>query len=104
MLFIRVLAALDEPHIRLLRLMSTAPSSLDAFNRQQRIVVGLQPICGWHPPEIGEVDPGLADVVYGLLPVLDSHALISGNPAEYTITSYGEWFLTRLTEPESSDL
>lgn len=104
LLFMRVLADLDEPHIRLLRLMNTAPPSLDALNRQQRVAVGLEPIRQWHPPEIGEVDPGLADVVYGLLPVLDRHALISGNPAEYTTTSYGEWFLTRLAEPKRSNL
>jgi hypothetical protein len=108
LLFIRVLADLDEPHIRLLRLMSTAPPHLDAVNRQMQ-AVGRPAIRQWHPSDISVQDPGLADVVWGLLPVLDRHQLISGGydvlttsgqEPEYTITPYGEWFLTRLAEPE----
>ena len=57
MLFIRVLAELDEPHVRLLRLMSTPPPSLDNLNRTQQIAVGQPPIRQWHPPEIAESIP-----------------------------------------------
>lgn len=110
MLFIRVLADLDEPHVRLLRLMNTAPPHLDAINRQ-RLGINEPPIRQWHPSDIVEQDPGLADVVWGLLPVLARHQLISGgydllthagHEPEYTITSYGEFFLERLAEPESA--
>lgn len=101
LLFIRVLADLDEPHIRLLRRMSTPPPSLDALNRQQRISLGKPPIRQWHPLEIAELEPGLADVMWGLLPVLDRLRLIDGNEAEYTINGYGEFVLARLAEPES---
>jgi len=47
-------------------------------------------------------------VIYGLLPVLARHLLISGgydvitmarHEEEYTITDYGEFFLERLAEP-----
>jgi hypothetical protein len=96
LLFIRVLDELDEPHVRLLRLMSTPPPSLEVINRAQRRDVGLPPIRQWHPPEIAQVDPGLGDVMWGLLPVLNRLRLIDGNEAEYTINSYGEWVLTRL--------
>jgi hypothetical protein len=54
-------------------------------------------------------DPGLADEIYGLLPVLARRLLISGgydmismagHEEEYTITGCGEFFLDRLAEPE----
>jgi hypothetical protein len=76
--------------------MSTPPPSLEVINRAQRRDVGLPPIRQWHPPEIAQVDPGLGDVMWGLLPVLNRLRLIDGNEAEYTINSYGEWVLTRL--------
>jgi hypothetical protein len=53
--------------------------------------------------------PGLADIIYGLLPVLVRHLLISGgynvitmagHEEEYTITDYGEFFLDTLAEPD----
>jgi hypothetical protein len=88
--FIRVLADLDEPHIRLLRLMSTSVSQ-------------------WPPWRILEQDPGLTSP-WALQSVLARHQLISGGHEvlpphveirpDYTITEYGEWFLTRLAEPE----
>jgi hypothetical protein len=103
LLFVRVLADLDEPHIRLLRLMRDPPPSLDDLNRVQRLAVGLPPIRQWHPPEIVEIEPGLADVIWGLLPVLDRLRLVDGNDAEYSISRYGEFVLDRLAEPESPD-
>jgi hypothetical protein len=91
LLFIRIVADLDEPHIRLLRLMTTPPL------RQ------------WPPSRILEEDPGLTSP-WALLSVLARHQLISGGyevlpprgeiRPDYTITEYGEWFLTRLAEPE----
>ena len=62
------------------------------------------------PWSIAEADPGLADSVWALLPVLARHLLISGGnemltpkgrQPEYTITPYGEWFLTRLAQPDA---
>ncbi len=93
LLFIRVLADLDEPHIRLLRLLNTPP------------------IRQWHPDHISDQDPGLADVVGTLMSDLARHHLISGGyevvlprdiRPDSTITAYGEWFLTRLAEPEKA--
>lgn len=91
LLFIRVLADLDEPHVRLLRLMSTA-------------------VRQWHPDEIASQDPGLTGDVLGVLLFdLARHHLISGadevapplhRRPDNTITPYGERFLTRLAEPE----
>lgn len=91
LLFIRVIADLDEPHIRLLRLMSTTP------------------LGQWPPWKILEEDPGLISP-WALLSVLARHQLISGGHEvlpprgeirpDYTITEYGEWFLNRLAEPE----
>jgi hypothetical protein len=48
LLFIRALADLDEPHIRLLRLMSTTPPHRDAANRQMQ-AVERPVIRQWHP-------------------------------------------------------
>jgi hypothetical protein len=54
-------------------------------------------------------DPGLKDLVWALLPVLASHQLIyggdmvltrAGREPEYVISSYGEFVLARLAEPE----
>ena len=52
-------------------------------------------------------DPGVAEVVWSLLPGLARHGLISGgyevltwagHEPEYIVTPYGEWFLTMLAE------
>lgn len=106
MLFIRVLADLDEPHIKVLRIMRDPAPAQGAVNRQLQATghVARQ----WHASEIIEHDPGLSDVVYGLLAVLARHLLISGgydiltvagHEEEYTITGYGEFFLNRLAQP-----
>jgi hypothetical protein len=91
LLFIRVLADLDELRIRLLRLMSTDPS------RQ------------WPPGEILQHDPGSTSL-WALVPVLARHQLISGGDQvvpppskirpDLTITENGERFLSRLAEPK----
>lgn len=100
LLFIRVLDGLDEPHIRLLRLMSTVPAHLARYGDVRQ----------WDPWSIGQADPALADSAWALLRVLEQHGLIwsSGEyhtprgtmESEYQITPNGEWFLTRLAEPE----
>jgi hypothetical protein len=60
-------------------------------------------------PDVSQADPGIAEVVWSFLPVLDRHGLISGgyevpiwagHEPEYTVTPDGEWFLTMLAEPE----
>ena len=108
LIYLRVLADLDPPHIRLLRLMTTKPAHQDAVNQQME-AIGRDPIRQWHPSDLGDADPGISEVVWSLLPVLDRHGLISGgydvltragHEPEYTVTPYGEWFLTMLAEPE----
>jgi hypothetical protein len=107
LLFIRMLADLDPPHIRCLRIMATNPPHLDPIN-QQRLAVGESAVRQWHPSDIARQDPGLKDVVWALLPVLARHHLISGGyevltragrEPEYVITPYGEYLLARLAEP-----
>ena len=108
MIELRVLNDLDEPHVRLLRLMATQPPHQDAVHQQME-ALGRDPIRQWHPSDLGHADPGLKDVVWSLLPVLSRHGLISGgyevltwagHEPEYTITPCGEWFLTLLAEAE----
>jgi hypothetical protein len=107
MLFIRVLADLDPPHIRCLRIMAAEPPYLDAVNRQRQ-AVGEPVVRQWHPSDIANQDPGLADTVWALLPVLARNHLIAGGhevftwagrESEYVITSYGDHVLARLAEP-----
>lgn len=106
MMFVRVLADLDEPHIKVLRIMRDPSPAQGAVNSQLQAIGRV--VRQWHASEIVEQDPGLADVIYGLLPVLARHLLISGgydvitmagHEEEYTITDYGEFFLARLAEP-----
>jgi hypothetical protein len=103
-LFIRVLAELDEPHIRVLRITSTIPPHLQATSRHLD-----RPVRQWYPSSIAEADPGLEGAAWALLETLERHGLLwtsgeqltpNGMEPEYTITPYGEWFLTRLAEPE----
>jgi hypothetical protein len=114
LLFIRVVADLDESHIRLLRLMNTTPPNLNAASR--RMAQLDQSV--WLLSDIKEQDPGLVNVVQELLPVLERHLLVTRStdvqlyterpygtastdnrePA-YAITLYGTWFLRRLAEP-----
>lgn len=108
LLFVRVLADLDSPHIRVLRITSTIPPHLDAI-RQQMESIGRDPVRQWYPWSIGEADPGLADTAWALLDTLERHGLLwssgdqltqFGHQPEYTITPYGEYFLYRLAESE----
>ena len=80
---------------------------MDAVN-QQRQAIGEPAVRQWHPSDIASQDPGLADTVWALLPVLARNHLIAGGyevltwagrEPEYVITSYGEHMLARLTEP-----
>jgi hypothetical protein len=100
-LFIRVLADLDEPHIRLLRVMSTVPPHLAQRDLQAR---------QWYPWSIVQADPGLTDAIWSLFGPLERHRLVwsagdyhvpgGAMEPQYEITQYGDWFLTRLAEPE----
>jgi len=108
LLFIRILADLDAPHIRVLRITSTVPPHLDAIGQQME-AIGRDPVRQWYPWSIAEADPGLTDAAWALLDTLERHRLLwssgehltqFGHQPEYTITPYGEWFLERLAEPE----
>lgn len=107
LLAIRILADLDEPHIRLLRLMSTTPPP-DLAD-----LLGDGNVDRWIPYMIGTVDSGLASTVLPLLRVLERHHLVCqidediravGIEDQYTITGNGEVFLQRLAEPAAGDL
>jgi hypothetical protein len=101
-LFIRVLDDLDVPHVRLLQLMATVPAHYAERGQDHR---------AWMPWSIARADPGLRDVVYALLDTLERHGLIWAQPGEYPtplgtrereyrISSYGEWFVERIAEPQ----
>ena len=100
LLFIRVLADLDEPHIRLLRLMQTVPKR-QADRRWEQVT--------WEVSSITDADPGLSDTAVQLLHVLQRHYLIwqaagSDRPGgeetlQYQITPAGSSLLTRLALP-----
>ncbi len=67
LLFIRVLADLDEPHIRLLRLMQTVPER-QADRRWEDAT--------WEVHSIADADSGLSDTPVELLRVLQRHGLV----------------------------
>ena len=96
LIFIRVLSDLDPFHIRLLRLMTEAPSHLKGTGSPGR---------GWLLSNISEADPGLANSAWSLMTTLERHGLVwstSMEDPEYTITGYGESFLTRLADRAAS--
>lgn len=108
LLFVRALDDLDAPHVRMLRLLSTAPPQLDGVGRQME-VISRGAVPHWDLRSIAGSDPGLTDTAPTLLRSLELHGLLwrSGEeatnvspPAEYIITPYGEFFLSRLAEPE----
>jgi hypothetical protein len=90
MLFLRVLADLDEPHIRVLRLMAKPPQV-------------------WTATGIGEDDPGLKETAAIILQGLQRHELVKPGASvrtsrgwpepQYTVTSHGIQVLVRLAEP-----
>jgi hypothetical protein len=95
LVFIRVLDDLDPFHIRLLQLMTGKPARL-----------GDLPGSSWLVADVSEADSGLASVVWSLMNTLERHGLVwstSMEDPEYSISQYGESFLTRLAvEPSDS--
>jgi hypothetical protein len=101
--FIRTLADLDPPDIRVLRLTNTVPAHLRAKGYEVK---------QWYPWSIAEADPGLAGSAWTSFRVLEQHGLVwssgeqpttVGHQPEYEITGLGEYFLMRLAEPERRD-
>lgn len=96
LVFIRMLDDLDTFHIRLLQMMTARPArrgSLQTPARPRML------------SDIIEADPGLAGVEWSLMTALERHGLVWSTrmeDPEYSISRYGEWFLTRLTD-ESLD-
>ena len=96
LLFVRAIADLDPPHIRLLSLIGSEAPSKALLNG------------GWMSHEIVGRDPGLADVLPALLATLELHTLIldggivrpveGGRVHQYSVTARGQNFLRRLTE------
>lgn len=54
LIYLRVLDDFDEPHIRLLRLMTTKPPHQDALNQQME-AIGRSPVRQWHPSDLAGV-------------------------------------------------
>lgn len=114
MLFVRILADLDEPHIRLLRLLSTDPPEVPMQPGVTQVSLpGINAPRQWYPSLIAQADAGLAATAWSLLGTLSRHQLASDSIGTYTtpigteelhysITQYGRWFLSRLAEPEDS--
>jgi hypothetical protein len=103
LIFVRVLSDLDEPHVRLLRLLATTPS-------QPGSAQGDTP-SAWFPSVIAATDPGLGETLWALLNVLERNGLAwvttevyrtpSGTTEpECAIRSSGRKLLVRLAEPE----
>jgi hypothetical protein len=99
LLFVRAIADLDPPHIRLLSLIGSEAPSKKPLNG------------GWMSHEIVGHDPGLADVLPALLATLELHTLIldggvvkpveGGRVHQYSVTARGQAFLRRLAEDPS---
>jgi hypothetical protein len=103
LLFIRTVADVDAPHIRLLGLLAaqTAMAGQKSGNVFQ---------AGWSLDAIAAADPGLGDAVPALLSTLRLHALITDEEPVtmyrgpgavstcYNITESGRQFLNRLVE------
>lgn len=88
---------------------AVAANSAGLGRQSPFVAIGRGLVWQWHPLGLSQVDPGLAEVVWSLLPVLERRGLIpggnevltqAGREPEYTVTPYGEWFLAMLTEPE----
>jgi hypothetical protein len=100
LLFIRVLADLDEPHIRLLRLMQTFPKR-QADRHWEQVT--------WEVRSIAEADPGLGGPAVQLLRELTRHGLVflraggiqpgAEESLQYSITPDGDWLLARVADP-----
>lgn len=95
LIFIRVVDDLDPFHIRLMRLMTGKPAR-----------VGDLPVRPWLVSEACAADPGLASVAYSLMSTLERHGLVwstNMEDPEYTLTQYGEHFLSRLADEPASN-
>jgi hypothetical protein len=98
LMFMRAIADLDAPHIRVLALMA----SEQAQAGQQS---GSPFHAGWSPATIAARDPGLRDTVPALMWTLEAHGLIAAMTAStpwlpsrqaYNLTAAGRRLLDRL--------
>jgi hypothetical protein len=104
LLFVRAVADIDTPHIRLLALM--AGERIPPGQESGSVFHG-----GWSLATIAARDPGLGEAVPALLATLESHGLIrtvqsstpwQGARSAYDVTDAGRTLLERLTA-EGSD-
>jgi hypothetical protein len=99
LLFIRAVADIDTPHIRLLTRIASerVPYVRENSGAPQ----------GWSADTVAERDPGLGEAVPALLPTLESHGLVRAedqlatwagmmSKQAYNVTSRGRTLLERL--------
>jgi hypothetical protein len=105
----RVIADLDPAHVRVLRIMARTPAHLVAYATERGL--DRQNARRWYPWSISATDPGLAQVVWGALRVLERNDLVwkvgenhtpngGGMEPEYEITRFGDYLLQLLAAPE----
>lgn len=106
LLFVRAVADIDTPHIRLLALMASEhiiPPDMQSEN-----------VGGWSLETIATRDPGLGGVIPPLLATLESHGLVRAedrmttwggvdSKPTYNVTAAGRMLLERLTADGSDD-
>jgi len=104
LLFIRAVADIDSPHIRMLARMASDRVPYVSENGGGRQ--------GWTTETIAERDPGMREVVPALLSTLESHGLVRaedrlatweamGSKQAYNVTSRGRALLERLAAEDS---
>ena len=105
LLFIRAVADIDAPHIRLLALMASEHIAPDTPG-------GADSLGGWSQDTIAARDPGLEEAIPALLATLESHGLVRAedrlatwggmmSPQVYNITAAGRTLLKRLAAEAS---
>lgn len=108
LLFLRVLDALEMPHVRLMRLLGSTRSG-DAR------VGGVLLRDGWHPQEIAERDHGLAETLPVLLASLRAEGLVESTEdrggmvfyqgtSMWSLTAFGRRCLERMYDSNISQV
>jgi DNA-binding IclR family transcriptional regulator len=101
-MFMRAIADLDAPHIRILAMMANEPAQFGAQS-------GSPFHAGWSPVTIAARQRGPLSAVYALMSTLEAHGLIRAATGStpwmpqreaYNITAAGRQLLDRLSEDQ----